>query len=173
MRRALISLLISATVLGVAALLINAAPASAQEADEVLGEVDISFVVGEYDPALDDWAVTAVEVSGDLEDGRPFTVTVTGAGGEELWAATQAFDAPVMQIPVNPVVGVGEITAAGVSQPLVEVGGAVVERPQVDWSRAGGGGSGQLALSIILAILVVAIVFRTPLPSATSQRWTK
>lgn len=154
-------------------LLSHAAPASAQEADDVVGEVDISFVVGDYDAELDDWVVTAVEVSGDLEDGQPFTVTVTGPGGEDLWAATQAFDAPVMQIPVNPVVAVGEITAAGVSQPLAEVGGAVVERPQVDWGRAGGGGSGQLALSVILAILVVAIVFRTPLPSATTQRWTK
>lgn len=156
-----------------AALLMATDSASAQEADEIIGQVDISFVVGDYDAALDDWVVTAVEVSGDLEDGQPFTVTITGEGEEDLWAATQGFDAPVMQIPVNPSVAVGEITAAGVSQPIVEVGGAVIERPQVDWSASGGGGSGQLALSVILAILVVAIVFRTPLPSTSTQRWTK
>lgn len=148
-----------------------AAPASAQE--EPLGNVDISFDVGEYDVTLGDWAVTVVEITGDLADGQPFTAELTGAGGEVLWSSTQTFTAPSMRIEVSPPVAVGAVTAAGVSQPQTEVAGVQVERPPVTWSAAGGGGSGQLALSMVMAVIMVAIVFRSPLPSSSTQRWTR
>jgi hypothetical protein len=70
-------------------------------------------------------------------------------------------------------IAVGALADAGVSQPQTVVAGVQIERPEVTWSAAGSGGSGQLALSMVLAIIVVAVVFRTPLPSASTQRWTK
>jgi hypothetical protein len=59
--------------------------------------------------------------------------------------------------------------------PPTEVVGERLERDEVEilGGASGGSGSGQLALSMILAIVVLAIVFRTPLPSASTQRWTK
>jgi hypothetical protein len=38
---------------------------------------------------------------------------------------------------------------------------------------SGLGGAGQLALSMVIAVVFVAILFRTPLPSATTQRWRR
>jgi hypothetical protein len=148
-----------------------AAPASAQE--EPIGKVEINLDVGSFDPDMGDWAVKAVEITGGLADRQPFTAELTGAGGEVLWSSTQAFTAPSMRIEVAPPVAVGAVTAAGVSQPQTTVAGVQIERPEVTWSAAGGGGSGQLALSMVLAIFVVAVVFRTPLPSASTQRWTR
>lgn len=149
------------------------AAAAAQPADEVIGGVTISFDVGDVDPATGDWAVEGVEVSGDLEEGQQFTVELTGAGSVVLWSATQPFTAPVTRIPVTVPLGVGEVTGAGVSQGITAVEGVQIEPPTVDFSAAAGGGGGQLALSMVMAVLLVAIVFRTPLPSATTQRWTK
>jgi hypothetical protein len=149
-----------------------AAPvASAQEPP--IGEVDISFDVGEYDPARNDWTIEVVQVTGDLDEGQPFTVEVYGDGDEVLFSATQPYTSPTTRIEVTATVAVGDVESAGVSQPLTAVAGVQVERPEVDWSTSGGGGSGQLALSMVMAVIIVAIVFRTPLPSATTQRWTK
>jgi hypothetical protein len=148
-----------------------APPASAQE--EPIGNVDISFDVGSFDAQLDDWTIDVVEVSGALEEGAAFTVSLLGADGDVLFTATQPYTAPTTRIEVTSAVGVGDVTDAGVSQPLTVVAGVQIERPEVDWSASGGGGSGQLALSMVMAVIIVAIVFRTPLPSASTQRWTK
>ncbi|HEX4867463.1 MAG TPA: hypothetical protein VFV32_07535, partial [Acidimicrobiales bacterium] len=147
-------------------------PASGQEQPPV-GQVDISFEVGDYNPRLDDWVIDVVVVSGDLEVGAAFTVELRGGGGEVLWSATQPFSGDPTRIVVDRPVAVGALTDAGVSQPQTVVAGVQIERPEVTWSAAGSGGSGQLALSMVLAIIVVAVVFRTPLPSASTQRWTK
>jgi hypothetical protein len=149
----------------------GAAPAAGQE--DPGGTVDISFDVGEYDPARNDWTVEVVQVTGDLEEGRPFTVEVYGESDQILFSATQPYTSPTTRIEVTSTVAVGDVESAGVSQPLTVVAGVQVERPEVDWSTSGGGGSGQLALSMVMAVIIVAIVFRTPLPSATTQRWTK
>ena len=163
---------ILSVVFAVAALLVVAAPASAQE--EPTGTVNISFDVGEYDDALGDWPIDVVEVSGDLADGEDFTVELRDDDGAVLWSATQAFANDPTRITVDRPVAVADVADAGVSQPLTIVGGVQVERPPVTWSASGGGtGSGQLALSMVLAIIVVAVVFRTPLPSASTQRWTR
>lgn len=150
---------------------LTAAPASAQDGDS-LGRVDISFDVGDYDPVIEDWAIEVVEVSGAIAVGQPFTVELKDEDGTVLWSSTQVYAEP-MRIAVDRKVAVGEVAEAGVSQPQVIVGGVQVVRPEVTWSAAGGGGSGQLSLSMVLAIVVVAIVFRTPLPSASTQRWTR
>jgi hypothetical protein len=56
-----------------------------------------------------------------------------------------------------------------------EVGGTQVgpRRAEVIGGGAGGGASGQLALSMVLTVVVLTILFRTPLPSASTQRWTR
>jgi hypothetical protein len=148
-----------------------AAPASAQE--KPLGNVDISFDVGDFDPTAGDWTIDAVEVSGDLEDGQDFTVILTEESGDELWSSTQEFTSPVTRIEVIPGVTVAEVASAGVEQGITEVAGVQIQPPRVDYGASGGGGGGQLALSMVMAVLLVAIVFRTPLPSASTQRWTK
>jgi len=158
----------------IAGLVLAPTQAHAQdESDEPIGTVDISFDVGELDPVADDWTIDAVEVSGDLQDGVDFTVELTGEGGELVWSATESFTAPVTRIEVTTSVMVGEVLDAGVSQGITQVGGVQIEPPLLEWKGGGGGGGGQLALSMVMAVLLVAIVFRTPLPSATSQRWTK
>ena len=149
----------------------GAAPATAQE--EPIGNVDITFDVGDYDPARNDWTIEVVQVTGDLEEGQPFTVEVYGEGDEVLFTATQPYTSPATRIEVTATVAVGDVERAGVSQAITEVGGVVIDRPEVEWSTSGGGGSGQLALSMVMAVIIVAIVFRTPLPSASTQRWTK
>jgi hypothetical protein len=157
-------------LLALVLLLSDAALAAAQDPG---GTVDISFDVGDYDPARNDWTIEVVQVSGDLEEGRPFTVEVYGESDEVLFSATQPYTSPATRIEVTATVAVGDVERAGVSQPITEVAGVVVERPEVDWSTSGGGGSGQLALSMVMAVIIVAIVFRTPLPSASTQRWTR
>jgi hypothetical protein len=147
------------------------APASGQEAAE--GTVDISFDVGDYDPGRDDWTIEVVQVTGDLDEDQPFTVELVGAGEVVLFSATQPYTAPVTRIEVTSTIAVGDVESAAVSQPQTVVAGVQVERPEVDRSTSGGGGSGQLALSMVMAVIIVAIVFRTPLPSASTQRWTK
>jgi hypothetical protein len=148
-----------------------AAPASAQE--QPLGQVDISFDVGEYDAELDDWAIDVVEVTGGLAVGEEFTVEVLDADDDVLFTATQPYAGPSTRIEVSVPVAVADVASAGVAQPQPIVGGVVIERPEVDWSASGGGGSGQLAMSMVMAVIVVAIIFRSPLPSASTQRWTK
>lgn len=151
---------------------LSPAVASAQE-EPVIGSVEISFDVGSFDAELDDWGIEVVIVSGDIEVGVPFTVELRGEADAVVWTATQAFTGSPMRIPVDPPIAVGAVTSAGVSQPQPIVGGVQVERPPVEWSASGGGGSGQLALSMVLAVIVVAVVFRTPMPSASTQRWTR
>lgn len=74
--------------------------------------------------------------------------------------------------PAQPVDPEPEIADAPPAPPVVE--GAQVVRPHVAWSAAGGGaGKAQLALSMVLAIIIVAVLFRSPLPSTSSERWTR
>ena len=155
------------------ALVSAAAPAAAQDGAE--GDVEITFDTGDFDSEQGDWPITVVYVSGEMQAGEPFTVELTGADGAVLWSATEIFTAPTTTFAVVPFVPVGAVTGAGVSQAVAEVAGDTVERrpPEVLSQGAGGGGGGTLALSMVLAVVLVAIVFRTPLPSASSQRWTK
>jgi hypothetical protein len=164
-------LVVALALAGSAAFIHFATPVSAQTLPT--RDVDISFDVGSFDPGLDDWAIDAVEVEGDLAAGAPFTVELRGSDDTLLWSATQPYPGQPTRITVSSAVAVGDVAQAGISQPDVAVAGVQIERPEVTWSAAGGGGSGQLALSMVLAIIVVAVVFRTPLPSASSQRWTR
>jgi hypothetical protein len=68
---------------------------------------------------------------------------------------------------------VSEVANASVEQGLTVVEGVQIEPPVVEWGAGGGAAGGDLALSMVLAVLLVAMVFRTPLPSASTQRWTK
>jgi hypothetical protein len=161
-----------AALLAAAIIVLPWSPASAQE--DPIGNVDISFDVGEFDNALGDWPIDVVEVSGDLADGEAFTVELRDGDGVVLWSATQPYSDAPTRIAVDRSIAVADVAEAGVSQPLTIVAGVQIERPEVTWSASGGGGgSGQLALSMVLAIIVVAVIFRTPLPSASTQRWTR
>ena len=116
-----------------------------------------------------------MEVSGDLEDGEDFTVELTGAGRRGGVVGDRAVHAHRSRGSRSPTpVAVGEVAAAGVSQGITVVAGRADRAAGARLEACGGGGgAGQLALSMVMAVLLVAIVFRTPLPSATTQRWTK
>jgi hypothetical protein len=59
--------------------------------------------------------------------------------------------------------------------PTPDVAADVVSRPDPPLPQQGSGlgGAGQLALSMAIAVVFVAILFRTPLPAATTMRWRK
>jgi hypothetical protein len=61
------------------------------------------------------------------------------------------------------------------ASPTPGVRGDMVTQPSPDVVQQGSGlsGAGQLALSMVIAVVFVAILFRTPLPAATTQRWRK
>jgi hypothetical protein len=147
-------------------------PAAAQDPG-VIGNVDISFDIGDVDAATGEWTIDAVEVTGELVDGQDFTVELTGPDDAVVWSATETYSAPLTRIPVTEPLLVNEVAGAGVSQGITEVAGVQIEPPKIDFGASGSGGGGQLALSMVMAVLLVAIVFRTPLPSASTQRWTK
>jgi len=243
-------------------------PASAQSARDV----EIDFEVGDFDSARQDWPIVAVEVSGDLDRGEPFTVELRDGDGDVLWSGAAAYQPPTTSIDVGTFVAVGDVEEAAIAQrrpggapptttepppttqpaptttptdptdppdpteppvpgdpggpvpvdepvvegdvvtrpvrtPLVDpddpaveadeagdeddpipeeaaggtppgappsVGDDVVTGPE-DLPQQGNGatGAGQLALSMVIAVVFVAILFRTPLPSATTVRWRK
>lgn len=169
-------LLLAVLAGSMAASLVGGAAASAQDAPsspEPVRNVQVGFELGAFDPELGDWTIDAVEVSGDLADGAAFTVELQGVSDRPLWTSTQPYDGRPTRIALTGDVTVGEVTSAAVSQPDTVVAGVQIERPEVTWSAAGGGGSGRLALSMVLAVLVVVVLFRSPLPSASTQRWTR
>jgi hypothetical protein len=65
--------------------------------------------------------------------------------------------------------------ATAPATPTPGVRGDMVTQPSPDVVQQGSGlsGAGQLALSMVVAVVFVAILFRTPLPAATTQRWRK
>lgn len=193
--------------LGVAVLvLLLASPAGAQTDPE--RQVDVAYDIGDFDAEQEDWPITVVYVSGDLDDGELFTVFL-GDDDAELWSSTQVFHAPITAVTVVPFVPVGAVTRTAVAQDLpVPAGSTGPEAAQVNPPPAvlddvlvdapdptpgpldvprqvsgpiaevlsqgsGGGGGGLLALSMVLSVILVAILFRTPLPSQATQRWTK
>jgi hypothetical protein len=159
----------------VGALFFASEPALAQEQPEPdqVRDVSISYELGGFDASIHDFLVTAVEVQGGLDDGQEFTVELRGSGDRVVWAATQPFTAPSIRISVGSKVGVGDVTSAGISQKTTEVLGAQIVPSDIAPAAPSTAGSGQLALSMVLTLLIVVIVFRTPLPSASTQRWTR
>lgn len=151
-----------------------AGPAGAQEADDERA-VTIAFDVGDHDAEAGDWPITVVHVTGDLEPGVGFTVELRDDDGAVVWSGDGEFTAPTTSLTVDELVVVGAVTEAAVSQALPDVAGDVVTRPEPEILQqgSGGGGGGQLALSMVVAVILVAILFRSPLPSASTQRWTK
>jgi hypothetical protein len=153
-----------------------ASPVMAQEAGSDDGqpiEAAISFDVGDYSAELHDWRVDAVLVSGNLEDGKDITLELLGTDGRVLWTATAPFTAPQARIEVRDTVVVGDVVGAGMSQEGTPVDPQLVPSEVVDPVQGGGGSSGQVATSMVLVIIVAVILFRTPLPAASTQRWTK
>ena len=163
---------VAAVVLCVAILCVPESVA-AQSTDE--RDVEITFDTGDFDADAGDWPITVVYVSGDVDEAAPFTVELLGEDGGVLWTGTEDFDGPTTAVAVASFVAVGDVVQAAISQPDPEVAGDVTERDVVDVLRqgAGGSGGGTIALSLVLAIILLAILFRTPLPSAVTQRWTK
>jgi hypothetical protein len=162
------------------ALALATTPAGAQDApvdgpadapDVALG-VTISFDVGPYDPELGDFRVEAVEVAGEAHGPQAVTVELRDADGDVLWSTVTTLTPPSTTLTVDRPVAVGAVASAGLSQPVPVVEAAQVV-PEVNHTTEGGGGSGQLALSMVVIIALVALVFRTPLPSASTARWTR
>jgi hypothetical protein len=184
--------------------IVAAAPADAQEirSDDVRS-VEVSYQVGPYDPARQDWGIIAVVLRGDLDPDESVTVELWD-GDRRLWAGTGAVSPFETRLAVDSFVAIGDLVEVGVWQPVAMVEDIVVLSPEpfepsnpsqgspleVEapakvgdvtvaprdaevLSHAAGGGSGQLAVAMVLVVIVLVVLFRTPLPSATSQRWTK
>jgi hypothetical protein len=158
------------------ALLWMGGPAAAQDTTSTTTkaptEANVDFEVGRYGVGgKEDWPIDALIVSGDMDDNTTLTVTVKGEGGRVIWTDAIQYFNPSTRVPVTGV-GVGDVQAVEVSSALVA--GAVIQAQLEEPSVPGGGGStGQVATSMSLVIIVAVILFRTPLPAAATQRWTK
>jgi hypothetical protein len=152
-------------------------PAAAQEAPpspDKPRQIDVGFDVGSYDSDLGDFPVEAVIVRGDGMAGSPVKVEVRDDDGDVIWSGETSFTPPETRIPVNPPIAVARVGSVSLAQDLPIVEAAQIVPPQVSHAVEGGaGGSGQLALSMVLIVALVAILFRSPLPSASTQRWTR
>ena len=149
-------------------------PAGAQQQSDD-GDVQIEFETSDFDGERGDWSISVVHVTGSgLDAGQPLTLELKSDDGTVLWTGTEPASATTTSFTVVPFVAVRDVVRAAISQPMPEVAGDVVEREvEVRRQGAGGGGGGALALSMVLAVVLMAILFRTPLPSQVSQRWTK
>jgi hypothetical protein len=131
---------------------------------------DIGLETGEFDERLGDWPITAVTVRGEMDEGTNFTVLLLGKVGQVVWTGTATYKDPVTTIEVKGV-SVRQVEAAKFESSAV-LGNLVA--PDLDKPTASGGGSsGQVATSMTLVIIIAVILFRTPLPAAATQRWTK
>lgn len=132
--------------------------------------VSVEPEVGDYSSALGDWPVEAVRVTADLEEGVTFTVALKGTGGQELWTETAQYTEPFVRIPVSGV-AVGDLGSVEFNSTLVL--GQLIPPELEERLQGGGGSTGQVATSMALVVIIAVILFRTPLPAAASQRWTK
>jgi hypothetical protein len=171
LRRALLAAAVVQLVVALATTSAGAQDAPVDAPDVALG-VTISFDVGPYDPELGDFRVEAVEVAGEAHGPQAVTVELRDADGDVLWSTVTTLTPPSTTLTVDRPVAVGAVASAGLSQPVPVVEAAQVV-PEVNHTTEGGGGSGQLALSMVVIIALVALVFRTPLPSASTARWTR
>jgi hypothetical protein len=153
------------------------APAGAQESTsstEVKAptKADVAIDLGDYDASIGDWTVSGLQVTGDMELDTEFTVKLTSNSGRELFSATVKYTGPGMRIPVDRGVAVRDVDNVAFSSNLLA--GELITPELGENSLQGGGGStGQVATSMALVMIVAVILFRTPLPAAATQRWTK
>lgn len=115
-----------------------------------VGDVD-EAAIGQRLPeeATTTTAVPEPEVAGDVVTNPPSRISTA--------PSTTPPSPPTPTEPTAPTVE-GDVTVA--PDPLPRQGSGLV-------------GAGQLALSMVIAVIFVAILFRTPLPSATTQRWRR
>lgn len=115
-----------------------------------VGDVD-EAAIGQRLPeeATTTTAVPEPEVAGDVVTNPPSRISTA--------PSTTPPSSPTPTEPTAPTVE-GDVTVA--PDPLPRQGSGLV-------------GAGQLALSMVIAVIFVAILFRTPLPSATTQRWRR
>lgn len=147
-------------------------PVAAQERDPAEPrDVSVRFDLGEYDGG--DWTIAAVVVDGDLDEGQDVTVQILGTNERVLWEGARTFTGEALRIPVDQRILVGDVESAGIAQALTIVDPLLVEPEINDPVAGGGGGTGQIATTMVLVIIIAVLLFRTPLPSAASQRWTK
>jgi hypothetical protein len=171
------SRLLLVLLVGAFALFVGIGPATAQESSttstslKVPTRAAVEFEIGDYDSAVGDWAIEAVTVTGDIQDNTTFTIILRGSGGRELWRVDSEFMGPEMRIPVGAEVAVGDVTSTELSSNLVA--GQLITPELEDRLQGGGGSTGQVATSMALVMIIAVILFRTPLPAAATQRWTK
>ncbi len=126
--------------------------------------------VGEYSGALGDWPVEAVRVTADIDAGTTFTVVLKGSSGQVLAEETTQYTEPFTRVPVS---GVSVRELAGVEFKSTLVLGQLITPELEERLQGGGGSTGQVATSMALVTIIAVILFRTPLPAAATQRWTK
>lgn len=168
--------LLLALVVGALTLSVGIGPAGAQESStsssvKAPTRAEVEFEVGDYDKAAGDWSIEAVRVTGDMADNTSFTISLLGSGGRELWRVDSEFTGPEMRIPVDAAVGVRDVTSTELSSNLVA--GELITPELEERLQGGGGSTGQVATSMALVMIIAVILFRTPLPAAATQRWTK
>jgi hypothetical protein len=160
----------------VVAVLAPAGTAAAQDTTsstevEAPKDAHVSLDIGDFNSSLGDWPVEALEVTGDMEADTEFTIFLKSTSGTTVFTATAKYTPPTTKIPVSSSVGVGDVASVEFSSSLLA--GSLIAPELEEQLQGGGGSTGQVATSMALVMIVAVILFRTPLPAAATQRWTK
>lgn len=139
------------------------------------GEGDIVWAgEGTFDPPTTSVPVDTFVAVGDVDEAAigqrepaPAATLVPQVAGDVVTIPPDPEPPDVTVAPVTPTLEP--------PPPEPDVAGEVATRPEPELPRQGSGlgGAGQLALSMVIAVVFVAILFRAPLPAATTQRWRR
>lgn len=131
---------------------------------------------GVFTPPITSVLVGSFVAVGDVEEaaiGQMLPEEITTTTTTTIQEAEPVVAGDVVTIPTTPSTTAPEVPETTAPLPPPEVEGDVVTQPQVRQQGSGVGGAGQLALSMVIAVVFVAILFRAPLPAATTTRWRK
>lgn len=157
------------------------------EPDEVFvvelrdGDGDIVWAgEGVFSPPTTSVTVDSFVAVGDVDEAAigqrlPEETTTTTAPPEPVVAGNVVTNPTTPPPPSSTTVPPTTIEAIEPPAPPPTVEGDVTttSEPELPQQGSGLGGAGQLALSMVIAVVFVAILFRAPLPAATTQRWRR